>query len=102
MHSQPNPAHRAGIPADTVGSAEDSFDEALLGLLTHDDTGLWSIGELFRSLTSSAQTAANDGEIDTCDTEDAIERLHAAGLIHRIGTYVFATRAAHTAQRLAS
>jgi hypothetical protein len=52
-------------------------------------------------LTSSAQTAASD-EIETHDTEDAIERLHAAGLIHRIGTYVFATRAAHTAQRLAS
>jgi hypothetical protein len=101
MHSQPNPAHHAGIPADSVGSAEDSFDEALLGLLTHDHTGLWSLAELSRSLTSSAQTAAT-GEVETCDTEDAIERLHAAGLIHRLGGFVFATRAAHAAQRLAS
>ncbi len=101
MHSQPTPAHRAGIPADTVGTAEDSLDEALLGLLIHDHPGLWSITELSRSLTSSAQTAES-GEVETCDTEDAIERLHAAGLIHRLGTFVFATRAAHTAQRLAS
>ena len=94
MHSQPNPAAE-------VGTAEDSFDEALLGLLIHDHPGLWSLTELSRSLTSSAQTAEN-GEIETCDTEDAIERLYAAGLIHRLGSYVFATRAAHTAQRLAS
>jgi hypothetical protein len=101
MHSQRNPAHHAGTPADSVGSAEDSFDEALLGLLIHDNPGLWSIAELSRSLTSSAQVAET-GEVETHDTEDAIERLHAAGLIQRIGTYVFATRAAHTAQRLAS
>jgi hypothetical protein len=29
--------------------------------------------------------------------EDVIERLYAAGLIHRIGQFVFATRAAHAA-----
>ncbi len=95
MHRNPNPAAGSGC------AAEDSVDEALLGLLVCDHPGLWSITELSRSLTSSAQTA-DDGEIETCDTEDAIERLHAAGLIHRIGTYVFATRAAHTAQRLAN
>ena len=43
MHSQPN-------PADTVGIAEDSFDEALLGLLLDDHPGLWSVTELTRSL----------------------------------------------------
>ncbi len=94
MHHNPN-------PAPCAGTAEDTLDEALLGLLIHDHPGLWSIGELCRSLSSSAQTAAT-GEIETCDTEDAIERLHAAGLIHRIGGFVFATRAAHTAQRLAN
>ena len=94
MHSQPN-------PAAVAGTVEDSFDEALLGLLIDDHPGLWSVGELCRSLTSSSQTAAS-GEIETCDTEDAIERLYAAGLIHRIGGFVFATRAAHTAQCLAS
>jgi hypothetical protein len=95
MHRNPNPA------ADSGCSTEDSFDEALLGLLTHDHTGLWSIDELSRALTSSAQTAAS-GEVETHDTEDAIERLFAVGLIHRVGGFVFATRAAHTAQRLAS
>ncbi len=94
MHPNPNPAPCAGI-------AEDSFDEALLGLLIDEHPGLWSIAELSRSLTSSAQAAAT-GEIETHDTEDAIERLHAAGLIHRIGGFVFATRVAHAAQRLAS
>ena len=94
MHSQPNPATTAGTP-------EDNLDEALLGLLIHDHPGLWSLAELTRSLTSSAQ-AADGGDLPTLDTEDAIERLHAAGLIHRIGNYVFATRAAHAAQRLAS
>jgi hypothetical protein len=95
MHRNPNPAADSGCPD------EDSLDEALLGLLVHDHTGLWSIAEICRSLTSSAQIAG-DGEVETCDTEDAIERLFAAGLIHRLGTFVFATRAAHTAQRLAS
>ncbi len=94
MHSQPN-------PAGTAGTAEDSFDEALLGLLIDDHPGLWSLDELTRSLTSSAQIANGD-DLPTHDTEDAIERLYAAGLIHRIGGFVFATRAAHTAQRLAN
>ncbi len=94
MLHQPN-------PAPCAGTAEDSFDEALLGLLIDDYPGLWSVAELSRSLTSSAQAAAS-GEIETCDTEDAVERLFAAGLIHRVGGFVFATRAAHAAQRLAS
>ena len=93
MHRNPNP----GCSPD---SAEDSLDEALLGLLVDDYPGLWSLTELNRSLTSSSQAAAD--EPPSHDTEDAIERLYAAGLIHRIGQYVFATRAAHTAQRLAS
>jgi HD-like signal output (HDOD) protein len=33
--------------------------------------------------------------------EDAVEDLYAAGLIHRLGHLVCATRAAHEAQRLA-
>ncbi len=93
MHRNPN-------PGCSPGSAEDSFDEALLGLLVHDYAGLWSLTELSRSLTSSSQIASGD-EPPSHDTEDAIERLHAAGLIHRIGQFVFATRAAHAAQRLA-
>jgi hypothetical protein len=92
--------HHNPIPGLAPGSAEDSFDAALLGLLIHDDTVLWSIGELSRSMTSSAQ-AAGIGEPPSHETEDSIERLHAAGVIHRVGQFVFATRAAHAAQRLA-
>jgi hypothetical protein len=88
-------------PGITSGDHESALDQALLDLLIHDLPGLWSLSELSRSLTSSSQTAAS-GEPPVHETEDAIERLYAAGLIHRIGTYVFATRAAHTAQRLAS
>ena len=95
------PCIRSLTRRDNAGIAEDSFDEALLGLLIDDHPGLWSLAELTRSLTSSAQIA-DGGDLPTHDTEDAIERLYAAGLIHRIGGFVFATGAAHTAQRLAS
>jgi hypothetical protein len=89
------------IPGCLPGDAEDSLDEALLGLLIHDHPGLWSLTELTRSLAPSAQTA-DGNEPPAHDTEDAIARLYAAGLIHRVGQFVFATRAAHTAQRLAN
>ncbi len=88
-------------PGVESGDAEDTLDQALLDLLVHDHPGLWSLHELSRSLTSSSQTSGGD-EPPTHDTEDAIERLWAAGLIHRVGQFVFATRAAHNAQRLAS
>jgi hypothetical protein len=93
--------HRNPIPGVEPGDAEKSLDEALLGLLIHDHPGLWSLTELNRSLTSSSQTVSGN-EPPTHDTEDAVERLYAAGLIHRVGQFVFATRAAHAAQRLAS
>jgi hypothetical protein len=73
---------------------DESFDSALLALLTCDHDGLWSLAELARTMGSSSQPA--DPE-----TQDAIERLHADGLIHRVGDFVFASRAAHAAQRLA-
>ena len=52
MHSQPNPATAAG-------TAEDSFDEALLGLLIDDHPGLWRLAELslaFHLLESGKRT----------------------------------------------
>ena len=91
--------HHNPIPGIAPSIAEDAFDTALLGLLIHDHDGLWSLPELARSLTSSAQ-ASGDGP-PTHETEDAIERLYAAGLIHRVGGFVFASRAAHAAQRVA-
>jgi hypothetical protein len=92
MHTQTNPGH-------APGDFEDALDQAVLGLLIHDHTGLWSIAELDRSLQPSGTTRGGD-EPSRHTTEDAIERLYAAGLIHRIGQFVFATRAAHAADHV--
>ena len=87
----------------TPGSEPDDPDhlkQALLGLLVDDHPSLWSLAELDRSLCPSSQTEPGC-EPDRVDVEDAVEDLYAAGLLHRLGTYVFASRAAHAAQRLA-
>jgi hypothetical protein len=94
MHHQPN-------PGDAPGDVESAIDAALLGLLVHDHPGLWGLGEFDRSLVSSGQTTGG-GEPSRRHTEDAIERLYAAGLIHRIGQFVFASSAARAAQALAA
>jgi hypothetical protein len=91
--------HHHPIPGTSPTSADEAFDTALLGLLIEDHAGLWSLIELSRSLTSSTQ-AGHDGP-PSHDVEDAIERLYATGLIHRVGQFVFASRAAHAAQQLA-
>jgi hypothetical protein len=55
---------------------------ALDMLLTCDGPGLWSVAELARALGSEVLAA------------DAVAGLSAAGLVHRHGEFVFATRAA--------
>ena len=84
MHHHPSPV-----------STDDALAQAILGLLIHDHPGLWSLAELDRTLTPSASAPAAHR------TEDAVEVLYAAGLLHRTGEFVFASRAAHAAQRLA-
>jgi hypothetical protein len=93
MHHNPIPGTQPGDPAEALA-------QAILGLLVDDHPGLWSLAELDRSLTSSGQISPG-AEPPRHVTEDAVEQLYAAGLIHRIGQFVFATRCAHTAQRLA-
>lgn len=92
--------HHHPIPGPELGDPVEALAQAILGLLTHDHPGLWSLSELDRSLTSSGKTQPG-AEPPRAPTEDAIEQLYAAGLIHRVGQFVFATRAAHAAQRLA-
>jgi HD-like signal output (HDOD) protein len=93
MHHQPIPGFESGDSAEALA-------QAILGLLIDDHQGLWSLSELDRSLTSSGRIAAG-AEPPRHVTEDAVEALYAAGLLHRVGQFVFASRAAHAAQRLA-
>ncbi len=87
------------IPGDSPDDPS-TLKQALLGLLLEDRPGLWTLTELDRQLHSSSETQPGD-EPSRIDVEDAVEDLYAAGLLHRLGTYVFATRAAHEAHRLA-
>jgi hypothetical protein len=73
-----------------------TLKQALLGLLLEDHSGLWTLAELNRSLRPSTDPQSN-----AVDVEDAVEDLYAAGLVHRLDRFVFATRAAHAAQLLA-
>jgi hypothetical protein len=93
MHHNPIPGIESGDPADALA-------QAILALLVDDHPGLWSLSELDRSLTSSGQTPLG-AEPPRHVTEDVVEALYEAGLLHRIGQFVFATRAAHAALRLA-
>lgn len=81
--------------------SDDTLKEALLGLLIHDHAGLWSLAELDRCLQSSGGTQAGE-EPQRHATEDAVEQLYAAGLLHRVGQFVFASRAAAEAVQLGS
>jgi predicted ATPase len=66
----------------TATSDEDKFDQAVLGLLLHAARP-WAIGELERQIG------------DRLAVDDAVDRLHGDGLIHRLSDgFVFPTRAA--------
>jgi hypothetical protein len=75
--------HDERIPA----AAEADADATVLELLTGEPV-LWSIDEIAREIG------------DRMTAVDAVARLHAAGLAHRLGDFVFATRAAARAARL--
>ncbi len=83
------------IPGHEPDTDPTTLEQALLGLLLVDHAGLWSTTELTRSLIPSSGAGP-----DATDVEDALEDLYAAGLIHRLDSYVFATRAAHEADRI--
>ncbi len=63
---------------------------AILGLLLNFDGGsLWAVEELVRQLSASR-----------LEVIDAVANLEAAGLIHRLDDYVFASRAASSFDQL--
>jgi hypothetical protein len=71
-----------------VGEAP-AIESAILALLlVEDEQRPWSVDELASEVGSHL------------DTAEAIAALHRAGLIHRCGDFVFATRAAVHSQRL--
>jgi hypothetical protein len=68
----------------------DQTEGAILGLLLNFEAGsLWSVDEIVRQLSASR-----------LDAIDGLASLQAAGLIHRVGDFVFATRAASSFDRL--
>jgi hypothetical protein len=67
---------------ETVGEQNRKTEHAILALLLSDRQCVWSVDELV------AETGRQ------LDTVDALGELKAAGLVHRCGEFVFATRAA--------
>lgn len=73
-----------------VVEQERQAEGAILGLLLNFESGsLWSVEEVVRQLSASRLEAL-----------DGLASLEAAGLIHRVGDFVFATRAASSFDRL--
>jgi hypothetical protein len=80
MHDQRSP----------VGEDDDGNDAGVLALLLDPcDQRPWSTDELLREIGDRVTMA------------DSLSRLYAAGLIHRCGEFVIATRRALRAARLA-
>lgn len=70
------------VPADeTPGDRMDLSEKTVLLVLFHDPLP-WTVEELGRELK------------DMGDAVDAVARLAGAGLVHRLGDFVFPTRAA--------
>jgi hypothetical protein len=93
MHHQPIPGSR------TRRSHPAQAGAARAGRLR--PAGFWSLAELDRFLAPS-QEARTGEQPSPARVEDAVADLYAAGLVHRIGQYVFATRAALAAEQLAN
>jgi hypothetical protein len=83
---KPTPTTEAKTDLDTD---ENDAQTCILGLLLDEDYQRpWSIDEILREYG------------DRVAATDAIEALRGTGLIHRIGDFVFATRAAVRAEEI--
>jgi hypothetical protein len=85
MHDQPSPAPRA-TPRDCLETTE----QAVLALLVDEHPAQLSRDELMREFAPDVQVFV----------DDALHALVGAGLAHRHGPFIFATRAAVTYERL--
>jgi hypothetical protein len=70
------------------GLTEEDRDRGVINLMLCGPTWPWSIDDIAREVRNRP------------DAEDSLARLHVAGLIHRLGDFVFPTRAALTAADL--
>jgi HD-like signal output (HDOD) protein len=71
------------MPHEATCIPPEQAEAAVLGLLTDAEVQRpWAVAELEREIGHPVRTA------------DAVARLYAAGLVHRFGEFVFATRAA--------
>jgi predicted transcriptional regulator len=68
-------------PRDPL-QVERHTDVVVLGIMLHDESWPWSVDEIGRELQDHARA------------EDSIRRLAEHGLVHRLGEFVFPTRAA--------
>jgi hypothetical protein len=80
----------SGRGSCVIAEQERQAEGAILGLLLNFDAGsLWSVEEVVRQLSASR-----------LEVIDGLASLQAAGLVHRVGDFVFATRAASSFDRL--
>jgi hypothetical protein len=80
----------SGRGSCVMAEREQQAEGAILGLLLNFEAGsLWSVEEVVRQLSASRLEAI-----------DALASLQAAGLIHRVDDFVFATRTASSFDRL--
>jgi len=70
------------------GLSEEEMDNTVIGFMLGGECWPWSLDEIVRECG------------DRIDAEDAVARLAAAGLIHRLGEFVFPTRTARRADEL--
>ena len=80
----------SGRGSCVMAEQEQQAQGAILGLLLNFEAGsLWSVEEVVGQLSASR-----------LEVIDGLPSLQAAGLIHRVGDFVFATRAASSFDRL--
>lgn len=79
----------ASISAASIAAALNQEEAAVLDLLMTDEgPGLWSVDELARALG------------DRLRAIDGVRRLESYGLVHRLGDFVFPSRAAVRAEQI--
>ncbi len=80
----------SGRGSCVMAGQEKRAEGAILGVLLNFEAGsIWSVEEVVRQLSTPR-----------LEVIDGLASLQAAGLIHRVGDFVFATRAASSFDRL--